>query len=85
MGTERWERPAAEWAGGAQHSATWDWASLTDAALCRKRAKRRGALPTPVPNPLYRTRPCRNWERFGKCRYGPRCQFAHGPEQLRAR
>lgn len=31
----------------------------------------------------YKTEPCRSWEELGWCRYGERCQFAHGPEELR--
>lgn len=31
----------------------------------------------------FKTAPCRNWSALGRCRYGPRCQFAHGPAELR--
>lgn len=37
----------------------------------------------PVNNPLYKTELCRSWEEFGSCRYGSKCQFAHGREELR--
>lgn len=37
----------------------------------------------PVNNPLYKTEVCRSWEEFGTCRYGSKCQFAHGREELR--
>lgn len=33
----------------------------------------------------FKTAPCRNWSALGRCRYGPRCQFAHGPAELRPR
>jgi len=32
---------------------------------------------------LYKTEPCENWDENGTCRYGEKCQFAHGPEELR--
>jgi hypothetical protein len=32
----------------------------------------------------YKTELCRNWvELKGRCRYGEKCQFAHGEEELR--
>ncbi|KAA8545575.1 hypothetical protein F0562_020359 [Nyssa sinensis] len=34
-------------------------------------------------NILYRTEMCRPWEDSGSCRYGSKCQFAHGKEELR--
>ena len=33
---------------------------------------------------LYKTELCRSFEEMGYCRYGAKCQFAHGPEELRA-
>lgn len=33
---------------------------------------------------LYKTELCRSWEEKGSCRYGAKCQFAHGEEELRA-
>jgi len=33
----------------------------------------------------YKTMLCTNWSADGKCPYGPKCQFAHGPQELRAR
>jgi len=33
----------------------------------------------------YKTQLCANWTASGKCPYGFKCQFAHGPEELRHR
>ena len=32
---------------------------------------------------LYKTELCRSWEETGSCRYGSKCQFAHGKAELR--
>ncbi|CEG63747.1 hypothetical protein RMATCC62417_00847 [Rhizopus microsporus] len=32
---------------------------------------------------LYKTELCRNWEETGQCRYGLKCQYAHGAQDLR--
>ncbi|KAK2665348.1 hypothetical protein Ddye_003922 [Dipteronia dyeriana] len=32
---------------------------------------------------FYKAEICRSWEDFGKCRFGAKCQFAHGKEELR--
>ncbi|KAK7058313.1 hypothetical protein VNI00_001944 [Paramarasmius palmivorus] len=32
---------------------------------------------------LYKTELCRSWEEKGSCRYGTKCQFAHGEQELR--
>lgn len=32
---------------------------------------------------LYKTELCRSWEEKGTCRYGTKCQFAHGQEELK--
>lgn len=32
---------------------------------------------------LYKTELCRSWKDFGTCRYGHKCQFAHGEHELR--
>lgn len=32
---------------------------------------------------LYKTELCRSWEEKGTCRYGAKCQFAHGEQELR--
>ncbi|KAL6338890.1 hypothetical protein AAG906_024041 [Vitis piasezkii] len=34
-------------------------------------------------NGLYKTEICRSWEDLASCRYGAKCQFAHGKEELR--
>ncbi|KAK1349825.1 C3H1-type domain-containing protein [Heracleum sosnowskyi] len=34
-------------------------------------------------NGFYKTEICRQWEDFGSCRYGAKCQFAHGKEERR--
>lgn len=44
------------------------------------------ASPSPPgspPSPLYKTELCRPFAATGRCRYGARCQFAHGPGELR--
>jgi len=32
---------------------------------------------------LYKTELCKSWIESGACRYGEKCQFAHGPDELR--
>lgn len=32
---------------------------------------------------LYKTEFCRSWRETGTCRYGAKCQFAHGEHELR--
>jgi len=32
---------------------------------------------------LYKTELCRSWQETGICRYGTKCQFAHGKEEVR--
>jgi hypothetical protein len=32
---------------------------------------------------LYKTELCRSWEEKGTCRYGPKCQFAHGDDEVK--
>jgi len=34
-------------------------------------------------NPKYKTELCHRWEQHGTCKYGSRCAFAHGKEELR--
>ncbi|CAO3629868.1 unnamed protein product [Cunninghamella blakesleeana] len=33
---------------------------------------------------LYKTEYCRNWTELGYCRYGEKCRYAHGENELRA-
>ncbi|KAL0074516.1 hypothetical protein F4703DRAFT_1715448, partial [Phycomyces blakesleeanus] len=33
---------------------------------------------------LYKTEYCRNWTELGHCRYGKKCCYAHGSNELRA-
>ncbi|KAL6779975.1 hypothetical protein ACKKBG_A14530 [Auxenochlorella protothecoides x Auxenochlorella symbiontica] len=47
------------------------------------RSKKNGHVPGPASNPLYKTELCRSWEETGSCRYGFKCQFAHGRGELR--
>ena len=34
-------------------------------------------------NPRYKTMMCKNYNTEQGCQYGDKCQFAHGPEDLR--
>lgn len=36
-------------------------------------------------NPLYKTRLCERFETEGSCPYGPKCNFAHGIDELRGK
>lgn len=40
-------------------------------------------LESSIKTGLYKTELCRNWEENGECRYGLKCQFAHGYSELR--
>lgn len=40
-------------------------------------------VPPPAPHVCPQTEMCRTWIETGGCRYGSRCQFAHGPQELR--
>ena len=31
---------------------------------------------------VYKTILCKSWVQFGECKYGKRCQFAHGLQDL---
>eukprot|EP00667_Euglena_gracilis_P017415 EG_transcript_18345 len=47
------------------------------------KGRRKRATPAaPINTARYKTRMCINWDRDGKCPYGPRCQFAHGMREL---
>jgi len=42
------------------------------------------AAATTTNNSLYKTELCRSWSETGSCRYGNKCQFAHGGDELRS-
>ncbi|GLD91484.1 hypothetical protein PINS_up000017 [Pythium insidiosum] len=42
-----------------------------------------GRLPNTARNSLYKTELCKHYTENGACRYGSKCQFAHGEEELR--
>ncbi|TMW60452.1 hypothetical protein Poli38472_000494 [Pythium oligandrum] len=42
-----------------------------------------GRLPTTARNSLYKTELCKHFNETGACRYGSKCQFAHGEDELR--
>lgn len=42
-----------------------------------------GAQSPKAQHSLYKTELCRSWEESGACRYGHKCQFAHGRDELR--
>ncbi|XP_075042887.1 mRNA decay activator protein ZFP36-like [Mixophyes fleayi] len=39
--------------------------------------------PLPAPSPRYKTELCRTFSETGTCKYGSKCQFAHGQVELR--
>ncbi|KAM6428449.1 mRNA decay activator protein ZFP36 [Liasis olivaceus] len=39
--------------------------------------------PVPAPSSRYKTELCRTFSESGKCKYGVKCQFAHGSAELR--
>lgn len=52
----------------------------------RGRAYSEGAASLPIDSTLqsrYKTELCRPFEENGKCKYGDKCQFAHGKQELR--
>ncbi len=34
---------------------------------------------------VYKTILCKSWLKFGSCKYGKRCQFAHGLNEIRSK
>ncbi|OQR82050.1 hypothetical protein THRCLA_11176 [Thraustotheca clavata] len=42
-----------------------------------------GRLPNSARNTLYKTELCKHFTETGTCRYGTKCQFAHGEDELR--
>mmetsp|Transcript_29377 Transcript_29377/g.78932 ORF Transcript_29377/g.78932 Transcript_29377/m.78932 type:complete len:490 (-) Transcript_29377:213-1682(-) len=51
------------------------------AGSTRTRAERRASQH----NSKYKTEMCKNWMEKGTCPYGHKCQFAHGPDDMRLR
>lgn len=43
-----------------------------------------GPSPNNKKGELYKTEVCRSWSEIGNCRYGKKCQFAHGLQELRS-
>uniref|UniRef100_A0A6J0T280 mRNA decay activator protein ZFP36 n=1 Tax=Pogona vitticeps TaxID=103695 RepID=A0A6J0T280_9SAUR len=39
---------------------------------------------SPAPSSRYKTELCRTYSETGRCKYGSKCQFAHGPSELRS-
>jgi hypothetical protein len=42
-----------------------------------------GSSVAPLKTDLYKTELCRKWIETGKCKYGKKCQYAHGHNELR--
>ncbi|CAI5977210.1 unnamed protein product [Closterium sp. NIES-64] len=59
-------------------------ASPSVTAIAAAEAAAAAASAASPTNPLYKTELCRSWEETGACRYGGKCQFAHGRDELRA-
>lgn len=57
--------------------------NTTEAAAGRGGGLRVSASPQVSVHSLYKTELCRSWEETGSCRYGSKCQFAHGKNELR--
>ncbi|KAB0798984.1 hypothetical protein PPYR_06864 [Photinus pyralis] len=64
---------------------------LGNLSLQHRRLERTQSAPSPtaavaaasVNTSRYKTELCRPFEEFGVCKYGDKCQFAHGPNELR--
>ena len=41
--------------------------------------------PHVVNDERYKTVMCRNWELHGVCKFGSKCHFAHGPDEIKTR
>lgn len=50
---------------------------------CNKRSTEAANQDTAEKKSLYKTELCRNWEETHRCRYGMKCQYAHGTADLR--
>ncbi|XP_055986508.1 mRNA decay activator protein ZFP36L2-like, partial [Sorex fumeus] len=62
------------------HSAEPSLGSLSPGVLDARAA---GSRAGGAPGPRYKTELCRPFEESGACRYGDKCQFAHGGRELR--
>lgn len=51
--------------------------------LQHRRLERTTSEPAPPPASRYKTELCRPFEEAGACKYGDKCQFAHGARELR--
>ncbi|XP_068629676.1 protein TIS11 isoform X2 [Battus philenor] len=75
-----WEHPALARATSVPHRAL---AGLLD-RLSHRRLERTTSEPAPPPaTSRYKTELCRPFEEAGVCKYGDKCQFAHGVRELR--
>ncbi|XP_045536980.1 protein TIS11 isoform X2 [Papilio machaon] len=75
-----WEHPALARAASVPHRAL---AGLLD-RLGHRRLERTASEPAPPPaTSRYKTELCRPFEEAGVCKYGDKCQFAHGVRELR--
>ncbi|CAH2041413.1 unnamed protein product, partial [Iphiclides podalirius] len=75
-----WEHPALSRAASVPHRAL---AGLLD-RLGHRRLERTTSEPAPPPaTSRYKTELCRPFEEAGVCKYGDKCQFAHGVRELR--
>jgi hypothetical protein len=43
-----------------------------------------GRMNDPARNPVYKTQLCKHWQKFGWCKFGAACGYAHGVTELRA-
>jgi len=57
--------------------------NATETLAGRGGSVRVSASPQLSVHSLYKTELCRSWEETGSCRYGSKCQFAHGKSELR--
>ncbi|CAG9537191.1 unnamed protein product [Cercopithifilaria johnstoni] len=56
----------------------WQWSQFvyqSQLLLAERKQKRKAET--------HKTIPCQAWQDTGRCNYGKRCKFAHGPEELR--
>jgi hypothetical protein len=56
---------------------------LSPAPASRPSTRRQIEEEAERPAQLYKTRMCKNFEQMGSCKFGDKCNFAHGKEELR--